>query len=169
MAFADDLAARYGDRVRLLPADTAPRPDLPALLGALTPGSAVYCCGPQALMDAVSAAMPTACPQGSLHVERFTATVRDDSGNRPFQVLLPQSRTTVEVPADRSMLESLREVLPDTPASCGTGLCGSCEVRVLAGRPEHRDDILGGVDRERTDIVYPCVSRSRDPLLVLDA
>lgn len=169
MAFADELAERYGDRVRLLPADTSPRPDLPVLLGALAPGSAVYCCGPQALMDAVSAAMPTACPQGSLHLERFAATARDDSQNRPFQVLLPHAGATVEVPADRSMLESLRDVLPDTPASCGTGLCGSCEVRVLAGRPEHRDDILDGADRERTDIVYPCVSRSRDPLLVLDA
>lgn len=169
MAFADELAARYGDRVRLLPADTTPRPDLPALLGALPAGCAVYCCGPEALMDAVADAMATACPQGSLHLERFTATARDESGNRPFQVLLPQARTTVEVPADRSMLESLRDVLPDTPASCETGLCGSCELRVLGGRPEHRDDILAGADRERTDVIYPCVSRSRDPLLVLDA
>ncbi len=120
-------------------------------------------------MDAVTEAMAAACPQGSLHLERFAATVKDNSENRPFQVLLPYARATVEVPADRSMLESMRAVLPDTPASCETGLCGSCEMRVLAGRPEHRDDILDGVDRGSTDIVYPCVSRSRDALLVLDA
>jgi ferredoxin len=104
-----------------------------------------------------------------VHELQEGSPVRDDSRNRPFQVLLPHARVTVEVPADRNMLESLRDALPDTPASCETGLCGSCEVRVLAGRPEHRDDILGGADRERTDIVCPCVSRSRDPLLVLDA
>jgi len=95
-------------------------------------------------MDAVAEAMTTACPHGSLHLERFAATAKDDSDNRPFQVVLPRAGATVDVPADRSMLECLRVVLPDVPASCETGLCGSCEMRVLAGRPEHRDDILEG-------------------------
>jgi ferredoxin-NADP reductase len=169
MPFADDLEARHPGRVRILPADTTPRPDLPALLHSVPAGGAVYCCGPRTMMDAVEEAMVTACPQGTLHLERFTATVRDDSRNRAFQVVLSRAGTIVEVSAARSMLESLRDALPDTPASCETGLCGSCEMRVLAGRPEHRDDILVGTDRERIDIVYPCVSRSRDPLIVLDA
>lgn len=120
-------------------------------------------------MDAVAAAMTAACPHGSLHLERFAATAKDDSTNRAFQVVLPRAGVTVEVPADRTMLECMRVALPDVPASCETGLCGSCEMRVLAGRPEHRDDILEGASRERTDLVYPCVSRSRDNLLVLDA
>jgi hypothetical protein len=120
-------------------------------------------------MDAVADEMATAWPQGSLHLERFAATVKDNSANRPFQVVLPHAGAVVDVPADQSMLECMRDVLPDVPASCETGLGGSCEMRVLVGRPEHRDDILDGADRERTDIVYPCVSRSRDNLLVLDA
>lgn len=169
MPFADELATRYPDRVQILPSDSTPRPDLTTLLAALPPGCAVYCCGPQTLMDAVAEAMTTACPHGSLHLERFAATAKDDSTNRPFQVVLPRAGVTVEVPADRSMLECMRVALPDVPASCETGLCGSCEMRVLAGRPEHRDDILEGASRERTDLVYPCVSRSRDNLLVLDA
>jgi hypothetical protein len=155
--------------VQILSADTTPRPDLPALLRSVPAGGAGYCCGPQTLMDAVSAAMGTACPHGDLHLERFTATVKDDGQNQAFKVVLPRAGTIVDVSAARSMLESLRDVLPGTPASCETGLCGSCEMRVLAGRPEHRDDILAGADRQRIDIVYPCVSRSRDPLLVLDA
>ncbi|WP_165070461.1 PDR/VanB family oxidoreductase [Marisediminicola senii] len=169
MLCADDFDAKYPTRVRVLPADTSPRPDLSEQLRSVPPGGAVYCCGPQQLMDAVSEAMVTACPQGTLYLERFTATVKDDSQNRAFQVVLPSTSTVVDVPAESTMLESLRGVLPDSPASCETGVCGSCEMRVLAGRPEHRDDILTGTARERTDIVYPCVSRSRDPLLVLDA
>lgn len=169
MPFADELTTRYPDRVRILPSDSTPRPDLTTVLAALPPGCAVYCCGPPALMDAVAEAMTTACPHGSLHLERFAATAKDDSDNRPFQVVLPRAGATVDVPADRSMLECLRVVLPDVPASCETGLCGSCEMRVLGGRPEHRDDILEGASRERTDLVYPCVSRSWDNLLVLDA
>lgn len=169
MAFADDLAERHPQRVVLLPADSTARPDLTALLRALPPGSAVYCCGPRALMDAVSEQLTTAAPRATLHLERFTASAEDDSVDRPFQVVLPRTGRTVDVPAERSMLDCLRDALPDIPASCETGLCGSCEMRVLAGRPDHRDDILDGADRERTDVVYPCVSRSRDNLLVLDA
>lgn len=169
MPFADELAEQYPDQVQIMPSDTTPRPDLTALVGGLAPGSAVYCCGPHSLMDAISKAMSTDGRQAELHLERFTGTAKDDSANQPFQVVLPHLGIIVPVPSDQSMLDSLREVLPDTPASCETGICGSCEMRVLAGRPEHRDDILAGADRERTDIVYPCVSRSRDSLLVLDA
>lgn len=169
MLFVDDLEAKYPTRVQILPTDTAPRPDLHELLSSVAAEGAVYCCGPNPLMDAVSEAMTTACPQGTLHLERFNATVKDDSQNQAFQVVLPSTSTVVNVPADSTMLESLRGVLPDSPASCETGVCGSCEMRVLAGRPEHRDDILNGAARDRTDILYPCVSRSRDPLLVLDA
>lgn len=169
MPFADELATRYPDRAQILPSDTTARPDLATVLAALPPGSAVYCCGPDTLMNAVTQAMTTACPHSSLHIERFTATVKDDSTNRAFQVVLPHAGATIDVPADRGMLECLRQVLPDVPASCETGLCGSCAMRVLAGRPEHRDDILQGAARETHHLVYPCVSRSLDNLLVIDA
>lgn len=169
MPFAEELAERYPGRVQILPADTTPRPDLTVLVSDLPPGSAVYCCGPANLMDALAETMLASCPQASLHVERFAGTVKDDTRNQPFQVVLPHVGSIVSIPVDQTVLESLREVLPDTPASCETGVCGSCEMRVLAGRPEHRDDILTGADRDRTDIIYPCVSRSRDALLVLDA
>jgi len=36
----------------------------------------------------------------------------------------------------------------------------------VSGTPEHRDEVL--TDRTRTDIIYPCVSRSATPHLVLD-
>ncbi len=168
MAFAEQLAARHPERVQLLPADTTPRPDLAATLRGLPPGAAVYCCGPTTLMDALAAEMPTACPAGSLHLERFTATDRDDSHNRAFRVVLARPGTIIDVPADRSLLDCLREAQVDTPASCETGLCGNCQLTVLDGHPEHRDQILHGDDRERTDLVYPCVSRARYDLLVLD-
>ncbi|NAZ83997.1 2Fe-2S iron-sulfur cluster binding domain-containing protein [Kineococcus sp. R8] len=169
MAFADDLEARHPDRVRVLPGDTTPRPDLPALLRSVPAGGAVYCCGPPGLLDAVAAAMLTACPQGELHVERFAAPAPVHGRDTAFRVVLPRAGTVVDVPAGRSMLASLRGALPGTPASCETGVCGSCVMRVLAGRPDHRDDVLLGAERDRVDVVYPCVSRSHDPLLVLDA
>lgn len=80
--------------------------------------------------------------------------------------------TSTAVPAIVTAAES---VTPDvislrvSPSSCETGLCGSCVLPVLAGRPDHRDDILDGTERDRADLIYPCVSRSLDRRLVVDA
>nr|WP_232328065.1 PDR/VanB family oxidoreductase [Kibdelosporangium sp. MJ126-NF4]CEL16512.1 Flavodoxin reductases (ferredoxin-NADPH reductases) family 1; Vanillate O-demethylase oxidoreductase [Kibdelosporangium sp. MJ126-NF4] len=170
MAFADMLTATYPDHVRLLPADTHPRPDLAAVLRTALPGTAVYCCGPEGLIDAVTVAMPTECPHGTLHVERFAARSRTGSEpNKPFDAELRRSKVTVRVSADRTLLAAIQEVNPALPSSCVDGLCGSCVTPVLAGTPDHRDDVLQPHERDRTDLIYPCVSRAHGQRLVLDA
>lgn len=169
MPFVDELSERYPDHIEVSAADTGPRPDLAAALADLPDGSAVYCCGPASMMDSVDELISDAHPDLTLHVERFAATARDDSRNQAFRVYLSQAGEVVDVPADRSALDALRTVVPELPGSCETGVCGSCEMRVLAGRPEHRDDILTGDERDRTGVMYPCVSRSKEPLIVLDA
>ncbi|RKR74728.1 ferredoxin-NADP reductase [Frondihabitans australicus] len=169
MPFADELSTQYPDQVSISAADADARPNLDAALAGLPDGSVVYCCGPSSMMDSLDEKISNGYPNLTLHVERFAATARDDSQNRPFKVFLPQTGELVDVPADKSALDSLRSVLPELPGSCETGICGSCEMRVLAGRPEHRDDILTAAEGDRTDVMYPCVSRSKDPLLVLDA
>lgn len=169
MPFADELAGQYADQVEISAADTNPRPDLATALNGLPDGSAVYCCGPTSMMDSLDDLITNNHPTLTLHIERFAATARDDSQNHAFQVFLSQTGDVVDIPADRSVLDSLRPVLPDLPGSCETGICGSCQMRVLAGRPEHRDDILTGDDQDTTELMYPCVSRSKDPLLILDA
>ncbi|MCX5302789.1 hypothetical protein OG304_04905 [Streptomyces sp. NBC_00160] len=46
--------------------------------------------------------------------------------------------------------------------------CGSCELRVLDGTPDHRDTVLSGDGRDRREVIYPCVSRARSPILTVD-
>ncbi|WP_152858232.1 PDR/VanB family oxidoreductase [Streptomyces acidicola] len=170
MAFADQLAARHPDRVTLLPSDTHARPDLSGLLRQGRPGTAVYCCGPDELINAVEAAMPVACPHGTLHIERFSPRDRaDTTADAPFDAELRRSGRTVHVPAGRSLLAAMHEVDPSLPASCTDGVCGSCVTRVLEGTPDHRDDVLQPYERDRRDVLYPCVSRSCGPRIVLDA
>jgi ferredoxin-NADP reductase len=70
MAFLDELAT-YGDRVVLRPEDEYGLLDLPTILTP-QPGTAVYSCGPEALLQAVEQQC-AAWPPGSLHVERFAA------------------------------------------------------------------------------------------------
>nr|WP_277351784.1 FAD-dependent monooxygenase [Antrihabitans stalactiti] len=168
LPFGADLAERYGDKVTLSNGETDPRPDLGSWIDGLPAGSAVYSCGPNSLMEAV---VETADrhPRVTAHIERFVPTESAPRENNSFEVELAQSNATVAVTAEMSMLDAIRGAVPDLPASCENGLCGSCEVAVLRGRPDHRDDIIGPAERTRTDIMYPCVSRSLDATLTIDA
>ncbi|MEV4510905.1 PDR/VanB family oxidoreductase [Dactylosporangium sp. NPDC049525] len=169
MAFAGQLSRSHPQRVTISPADRWPRPDLQAILRAAPPGTAVYCCGPEAMISAVEALMPTACPQGTLHLERFAPSARtSELPDAPFEAELRRSGRTVQVPADRSLLSVLQDVDPSLDFSCEDGVCGSCEARVLAGVPDHRDDVLQPAERGRQDVIYPCVSRVRGSRIVLD-
>jgi ferredoxin len=53
-------------------------------------------------------------------------------------------------------------------SSCEEGTCGTCEVRVLEGIPDHRDSVLDADDRDAGLCMMICVSRSCTPRLVLD-
>jgi ferredoxin-NADP reductase len=164
MAFLDEVHALGADRVDVVATDVEGRPDLPRLLLAAPPDAAVYCCGPDEMVGAVERLTPVE----RRHVERFTAASRDAVDNRPFEVELARSGCLLRVPASRSLLDTLREVAPEVPASCENGLCGSCGIVVLDGLPDHRDDIPAARRRGGREVVHPCVSRSRTPRLVLD-
>lgn len=118
-------------RVRLRPDDEHGGPPGAAeLLADWTPGTAVYCCGPPPMIDAVRRAVPAGHP---FHAERFSPPpVR---GGRPF--VLHVDGVPVPVPADRSALDALLTVRPGTPYSCRQGFCGTCHVPRLAGETEH--------------------------------
>lgn len=168
LPFGAHLAEKYGDKVTLSSTDIDARPDLAAWMDTLSPGAAVHCCGPNHLMDAV-VGLAAGREDITAHIERFVPTEKLPHQDAPFEVELVASNVTVAVPVGTTMLDAIRQELPDLAASCENGLCGSCELSVLRGRPDHRDDIIQPGDRDRTDIIYPCVSRSLDPKLTVDA
>ncbi|MFD5422768.1 PDR/VanB family oxidoreductase [Streptomyces sp. NPDC127069] len=159
MPFLPELAA-YGDRVTVVAQDEAGLPDLAPLAG-IRPGTLVYCCGPEPLMEAVREAAPE---PAAVHLERFGAAATGPA--RAFTVELARTGGAVEVAADESALSAVRRVLPDTPYSCEQGFCGTCRHRVLAGPVDHRDELL--TDEERADSMLLCVSRAASDRLTLD-
>jgi ferredoxin len=48
------------------------------------------------------------------------------------------------------------------------GVCGSCQVRVIEGFPDHRDLILSGEERAANDRMLVCCSGAKSKRLVLD-
>ncbi|MFJ8075781.1 PDR/VanB family oxidoreductase [Streptomyces sp. NPDC096176] len=168
MPYVDELEklGAEGGRVSVVADDESGPPDLAAHLEGTAPGTAVYCCGPGPLMDAVAALRPDSC---TLHTERFTpgtASLGAASPGGSFEVELRRTGRVVRVPVDRSVLAAVREELPNVAYSCEQGFCGTCQQRVLAGDIERRDEVL--TDAERADSMLICVSRSRGERLILD-
>nr|WSY49031.1 PDR/VanB family oxidoreductase [Streptomyces sp. NBC_00886] len=173
LVYAEDLVKLGGERVLLVPQDEAGLPDLAAELAAAPPAHAVYACGPQPMLDAVTALCRTTDPARALHLERFTTVddaVPDQLGapSGEFEVVLSRSGLRLTVPADRSVLDVVREKLPDVPYSCEEGYCGSCETPVTAGLPDHRDTVIEPSERATATTMMICVSRCDSPVLELD-
>jgi len=169
MAFLPELA-RFGDKVVIWPEDERGLIDLGAVLGTPQFGTAIYCCGPEPLIAAVER-LARSWPPGSLHVERFRAPT-DTGGERAeevtFEVVATQSGVTAQVPAGQTIVDVLAGYGIDIPVSCGEGVCGTCETRVLEGIPEHRDAVLTEEQRASGQVITPCCSRSKTPRIVLD-
>ncbi len=161
MAFTEELS-RHGGRVLFRPQDEHGLLDLPTLLAAARPGTAVYCCGPEPLLAAVEALGPA-----DLHVERFTARL-EEGPRTAFEVELAGSGRVLPVPADRSILEVVEEAGVTVLSSCREGTCGTCETGVLGGTPDHRDSVLTADERLENEVMMLCVSRACSPRLVLD-
>ncbi|WP_406135261.1 PDR/VanB family oxidoreductase [Streptomyces sp. NBC_01089] len=159
MPFADELRAAYGGRVTVVATDTHGRPDFAASAAGVASDALVYCCGPAPMLAALEAAFPA----GRLRIERFRPAARKFAPETAFEAVCARSGQTVQVDADKSLLDALNHAGRSVPSGCREGVCGSCELTVLDGEPEHRDDI--GAPEGR---MYPCVSRALSPRLVLD-
>ncbi len=82
--------------------------------------------------------------------------------------MLEQSGRTLTVPADKSILETVRAAGVGALFSCEEGTCGTCETRIVDGVADHRDSILDDEEREEGESMMICVSRARTPRLVLE-
>lgn len=169
MPFRSEISALPDSRVTILTDDENGVPDPADLVRRAPDGAAVYVCGPPPMLAGVRSAANAAIDSGrlrSLHFERFTAPPITDG--RPFEVELSRSGTVLAVPADRSVLDTLRAHRPATPYSCQQGFCGTCTQRVLRGTVDHRDQRLTPDERAAGDMLV-CVSRAPEgEKLVLD-
>ncbi|MEU7045586.1 PDR/VanB family oxidoreductase [Streptomyces varsoviensis] len=159
MPFAGELRSEYGDRVRIVATKQQGRPDLAALAAALGPDALVYCCGPASMLAEAEATFPA----DRLHAERFQPVAKEYGPATPFEAVCARSGRTVPVPADETLLDALDHAGYPVPSGCREGVCGSCELTVLDGDPDHRDDIGAPTDR-----IFPCVSRSHSDRLTLN-
>jgi ferredoxin-NADP reductase len=168
LAFRDLLATFPEERVHLRPEGTHGRINFVDLIGSFGTGL-VYACGPNGMLDAAASACVQLGRSDDLVTERFSPSqgaVEAEAG--AFEVELARTGGVLTVTSDRSILEIVREAGVDVESSCEEGFCGTCETRVLAGVPHHRDEVLTDEEREANETMMICVGRAHSPRLVLD-
>lgn len=143
--------------------------DIAAVLAAAPAGSHVYVCGPLGFMDAVlGGARAAGWTAERLHAESFGAAIEAREGDQSFELELSRSGRVIVVDADQTAAQALDAAGVLLPTSCEQGVCGTCLTRVLAGRPDHRDQYLTPEEQAANDQFLPCCSRALSPRLVID-
>lgn len=140
--------------------------DLERIASELPDGAHLYCCGPLPMLEAYERATAHLPPE-RVHREYFAAK-EAAATTGGFTVTLSRSGKTFDVPAGKSILDCLIDLHVEPPFSCREGVCGTCEVRVLEGVPDHRDLVLTDAERAAGDRMMVCCSGARSPKLLLD-
>lgn len=156
---------------------------LQSLAGAF-PEHDAFLCGPKPFMDATRKALREAgFPESAIHLERFASL----AGN-PFDAATPaqpageESRpedSVVEVtidgedhtftwPADKRLLDLLKDNGVPAPSSCSEGICAACECRVTEGEVTMVNNQV--LEQEDLDegYVLACQSLPKTPKVKVD-
>jgi tetrachlorobenzoquinone reductase len=140
--------------------------DIAALVAGAAADAHLYCCGPLAMLDAFEAAT-AGRDRALVHAEYFT-TREVPATEGGFTVVLARSGRRVPVPPGSSIIDALFKAGLDVPHSCLEGVCGTCETKVIAGTPDHRDLVLSDAERAAGKTMMICCSGSKSDTLVLD-
>jgi tetrachlorobenzoquinone reductase len=164
----DELRNSAGADIRVSFNQEAPgtRLDISSIVRAAPDDAHLYCCGPNSMLETFKDATAQR-PAEFVHLEHFGATERS-TRDGSFQVELARSGVSLDVEPGQSILDVLIQAGIDVAFSCEQGVCGTCEITVLEGVPDHRDTYLTPAERETNRSLMICCSRSFSDRLVLD-
>ena len=166
MAFVDVLQRSLGVNLRLYLSDQQQRLDVANILSSAPNSTQLYLCAPQGLMnEGLIAATDLGFAQDQIQTLAFES--QEKPVNKAVVLELARSGKLVQVAPEQPLLHALRMAGVSVPSKCCIGECGTCTQQVLAGRVDHRDEVLTPAQRAQGKICV-CVSRAQSDLLVLD-
>ena len=137
----------------------------------------IYCCGPSPYMAAVRDLLTAAgFHMARYHEESFdfaeltgadaVEATDEDSAARLWKVEFTASRRTLEVPADRFVLETARAAGMRLPSSCAKGMCGTCKCRLVSGTVDMTP--AGGIRPREIDqgLILICCAKPTSDLVI---
>ncbi len=146
-------------------------PDLNVLLASRGPDANThyYACGPAVMLDAFESVCAK-LGHTQAHIERFAAVevAASSEARSTYVVELKRSNRSFTITPEKPLLATLLDEGIDVPYSCSEGICGTCETKVLAGEPDHRDSVLSPKEKAANKAMMVCVSGCKSATLVLD-
>lgn len=169
-AFMDEVKAVFGEDLTFHHdgGDPSKGIDLKATFGTRPDGAHLYVCGPAGLIRAAQEATAD-WPEGTVHIELFTSARTEEEAaamaakaatDEAFEVELARSGETLTVPPDKTILDVLLDSGYGVPYACEEGWCGACVIDLLAGKADHRDEVLSDAEKESNTKIQVCVSRA---------
>ena len=126
----------------------------------------LYCCGPVGMLIAFEGAT-AGVPPGQVHTEYFAPILKADTAGG-FEVRCARSGKAVRVFPGQTILHALLDQGVQISYACEEGICGTCEVAVLEGTPDHRDSVLTLHEKVAGKTMIVCCSGAKSEVLVLD-
>lgn len=171
---ASPVRAAYVDRLEVfdrveIAYDGIPggrRLDLAAICASAPADAHLYCCGPSGMLDAF-VSINAARPKGHAHIEYFSAET-EVAAEGGYTIQLARSGKSVAVDEGETMLDALLSAGVDVAFACSEGICGTCQIKVLDGVPDHRDHFLTEEEKAANTTIMVCCSGSKSANLVLD-
>lgn len=167
-AFRNEVQEVFGDHLTFHydGGDPSKGIDLEATLSERRDDTHLYLCGPVGLLRAAREASAH-WPNGTVHYELFSSARSDQERaevearpNEAFEIELAQSGLTLTVPADKTILEVLNENGIEVIKVCEEGYCGTCQVSLLGGKADHRDEVLDDDEKAANTLIQVCCSRA---------
>lgn len=142
------------------------RMDLRKICEAAPADAHIYCCGPTGMLDAF-VATNAGRPEGHVHIEYFSAET-ELATEGGYTLELAKSGKTIAVEEGETMLDALLSAGVNVGFACSEGVCGTCQVKVLSGIPDHRDHFLTEGEKAANTSIMVCCSGSKSATLTLD-
>ncbi len=127
----------------------------------------LYCCGPAGMLDEFER-LGAGRPKHLLHQERFAALRPVEAPTNAYTVTLAKTNRKIDVGPGQSILHACLDANIDVSFSCEEGVCGACEVRVLAGKVMHKDSVRTAEEHNLAGTMMICCSNAAGGDLVLD-
>ncbi|MDG6096269.1 2Fe-2S iron-sulfur cluster binding domain-containing protein [Alteromonas sp. ZYF713] len=104
-------------------------------------------------------------PSEYVHLERLSAPALK-AGDGEFIVEISRSGQEFIVPADKSVLDTLIDAGLSPKHNCCRGICGECEVKVVAGDVDHRDMLLTDGEKSAGAMLICCTRANTERLVI---
>ncbi|MEM0517559.1 MULTISPECIES: ferredoxin--NADP reductase [Aequorivita] len=135
---------------------------------------AFYLCGPEEMIDEVSATLKhNGINSKQIHHELFSTAekgllVEKHDGNSSITVILDDEEEIFDMPQTKSILEAALDEGLDPPYSCQGGICSTCIARLKEGKAEMRKNQILTESEIADGLILTCQAHPTTPKIVVD-